>query len=370
VSGDEGSAICIAVAAAALASILPIMVGAVADGMGHGVERAGYVASANMAGSLVGSFTGALTKGKFPLGRTLRAALVALLALNLVTCLVEDYHALVSIRFIAGLADGAIISICFLLFGRAVHPGRVLAVYAAGQLLFGIAGLGVIPTMVDEWGWRTLFFLLALMLCPAFLLVGRATQAVARPIETGTTIMAMGPRASLALAAIVLLFTGLASVWAVLEQIGRRAGLSTPAIAAALSGSAAAGFAGSSLIALAAGRKASPWVVIILAPLLIGSIVILQGSPGPVFFVLACAMLNFGWAAGYPVQFDILSRSDKAGSLSTLTPVATGLGLTIGPAVGGALLASAGLDSLAVAASVLVAAGVVISFMAAWHPDR
>ena len=57
------AAVYIGVAAATLPAVLPVMVGVMTDQLGFGLERAGYVASANMGGVALGSvFRAGLTR--------------------------------------------------------------------------------------------------------------------------------------------------------------------------------------------------------------------------------------------------------------------------------------------------------------------
>lgn len=343
----EWALVVVALSIATLPSVMPVMVGVLADQLGMGVERAGYVVSVNMGGIFAGTLACAWLSRRASWNRLLVGGLLVMVLGNGLTLLSAGYPALLATRLLSGLGEGVAGAICYALMGRSLLPVRTVAVYVAGQGIVGALGMAALPPLVAGHGWQVFYIGVSLLALPALWLAPVAVRAQASADPTGPTHTAASRSFAAwgALAAIFGFFFGLAALWAFLQPIGASRGLSVVQVSSALSASAVAGFAGSVVAGLAAGRL-STWqgTAIGLAALLASVAGLLIGTPAT-FFAGAC-LLSFAWAFEYPYLFRCLASEDDSGGIAVLTPAATGGALTAGPAIGGFVLQNAGVASL------------------------
>jgi predicted MFS family arabinose efflux permease len=343
------AAIYLGVAAATLPSVLPVMVGVLTDQLAFGAVRAGYVASANMIGVALGSVICTVAARRWSWRSLIRAGAATMIGANLVTTLVAAFPQVATLRLISGLGEGIVGAICYAAMGRSRRPARALAFYIAGQGLVGAVGMGVIPTVVARAGWPWLFVLVSLVALPAFWL--------ARPIETLRTqpTEETAPNASAvtwlswyALAGIFIFALGMSAVWAFVERIGHSKGIDLAHLSGSLSAAAIANMAGSLLVGFAAHRLSAATGLTTGYSLVLAGLVALSSSGGWALFLGAIALIFFAWGFYIPFQFTLLARVDAVGQRTLLIPLVTGGGLTLGPAIGGLLIATGGTSAVCV----------------------
>jgi predicted MFS family arabinose efflux permease len=337
------AAIYLGVAAATLPSVLPVMVGVLTDKLGFGVVRAGYVASVNHVGILLGSVICAALVRWWSWQTLIRVGAATMIGTNLLTMLVSSFLPVATMRLWSGLGEGVVGSICYAAMGQSGQPARALGFYLAGQGLVGAVGMGLIPTVVDRMGWPWFFVLISILALPAFWLARSIETLRTRKLHTvGTSARAVPWLSWYALAGILIFFVGMSAVWTFTERIGHAKAIDLTHLSLALSASAIANVAGSLLVAFLAHRFSA------VAGLLSGLAIILAGLLALVFssswqlYVAAVSLFFFAWGFYYPFQFRLLSKVDVGGKITILTPLVTAGGFTLGPAIGGLLLAAGG----------------------------
>ena len=365
----EWSIVAVVLAVAALPAVMPVMVGALTRQFGFGVDLAGLAISANMAGILVGTLCAPLLIPRLPDRVILVGGLLIMAAGNGLTLATHTYGPLMATRLFSGWGEGLAAAIGYSLMGRSSLPSRMVANYAGGQALIGVVGMAALPLLTERFGAAAFYGPITLLALGSLLAVRPAIEAAPRPAasllqarERGT---AAGPVA--VLAGLFAHFTGMTVAWAFLQKIGADHGLTGPTVAYALSVSAAAGLAGSVVASLLACRLA------VLTSLAIGGALVLACAAGlvmaqPVMFVAAVCLLSFTWAAQYPFMFRRLAELDPPGRWVALTPVATASALSVGPAIGGALLQDGGVGWLDAAFLAFTLAG--LGFTAATYRRR
>ena len=337
------AAVYLGVAAATLPAVLPVTVGVLADALGFGVVRAGYVASANLGGVALGSVMCAAATRHWSWQKLINAGAATMIGTNLLTMLVASFLLMTLLRFGAGLGEGVIAAICYAAMSRTSQPARALAFYMAGQGLVGAVGMGVIPGIVAQAGWPWLFVLVSLVSLPAFWL--------ARPIETLRDGSSRGPRmrsraiswiSVLALACMLIYFIGMSAVWALTERIGHAKSIDLVHLSIALSGSAVANVTGSVLVGILAHRLSTVTGLAAGFVTTVIGLLLLAASHDWVTYLAGVSLFFFSWGVYFPFQFRLLAQVDAGGKMAVLIPLMTGGGFTVGPAIGGLLLASGG----------------------------
>jgi predicted MFS family arabinose efflux permease len=170
----------------------------------------------------------------------------------------------------------------------------------------------------------------------------------------------IGIPSTIMLSSIFLFFTGMGSIWAFMEPIGRRAGLDVGHIASALSASAIAQLAGSLLVSAIGDRLSAKTATTIGVIMIAVTATGLSVGGFPPFLIGVC-ILNFAWGFLFPFLFRSMVQIDRHGS-AALTPMATGAGLMVGPALGGVLMERLGTGVVATVFACLTIGGLLISF--------
>jgi predicted MFS family arabinose efflux permease len=361
-SREEWATIGIALAAATLPAVLPLMVGVLARQFGLGTEQAGYVISINMGAILAGSLSCILLAQRFGWSTLIWAGLAIMVLGNGLTMITTALPALIATRLISGWGEGVVGACCYALMGRARLPGRSIAVYTGGQAIIGAAGLGLLPSLMAAFGWHVFYVLVSLVAIPAAMLTGIATQGRERPppVEAPASPRRLPLPGLGVLLSIFIFFVGMAMVWAFMERMGVARQLSIAQLSAALSASSLAGLAGSFVAGAAADRIQRLMGLAIGILVVVASLALLL-SEGFWPYAIAIAGLSFAWAYQFPFLFRCLANTDSGGGVALMTPVATGGALTVGPAVGGFLLEHGGLAIVSGACLVLTASATAVA---------
>jgi predicted MFS family arabinose efflux permease len=341
------AAIYVGIAAATLPAVLPVMVGVMAEQLGFGLARAGYVASANMAGVAIGSIVGAVLTRRWSWATVIIVGVAIMISTNLLTMLGTTFPYVATMRLASGLGEGLIAGICYAAMGRSGQAARALAFYVAGQGLVGAVGLGIMATVIQRAGWPMLFVLVSLLALPAFWL--------ARPIGTLQTLVAPTPSAAdkrmswlgwSAVATLLAQFVGLSSIWAFLERLGNAKGIDATHLSIALSASAIANMVGSLAVGLLAHRVRGLQGIAVAFALFATSIAATFLSNDWLVYLIAGVLFMLSWAVYFPFQFGLLANFDRGGALAAIMPAVTGAGFTIGPALGGLFMAQGGTGAI------------------------
>lgn len=353
----EWCVVAVALVVASLPAVMPAMVAAMASQPGIGTEGAGYLVSVNMAGIFCGTLLCTLFHDRASAKRLIIAGLLVMMLGNLATIAVMSMPALLATRMLSGLGEGFAAGVCFSLLAGSARPASTFAYYTAGQAVVGAIGMGTLPWLVAAFDWRAFYVAMTVIAVPALFLAGIATRGISGRIERLPKGRISGSGWT-SLAIIFVYFTGMALVWAFLQRIGELNGLPLPVTSAALASSALAGLAGSLAVAFG-GERLSDRIASIIGIALVASSAagLFVGSTAAFFF--GAWALNFAWGFQYPFLFRMLARTD-AGKGAAVTPMATGTALSVGPALGGMILANVG-SGAACAAFLLMTLGALFA---------
>ncbi|MFT4085322.1 MAG: MFS transporter [Nocardioides sp.] len=326
------------------ASVLPAMAGA----LGVSEGRAGLAVAAT---ALAGAVTAPSIAVVFP--RTDRRTILIWLLLaatlsNLTVALAPSFAILLVGRLVLGVAIAGYWSFAF---GAGTHamPGRdhvVSTTLALGVTLATIVGVPLASVAADAVGWRAVFWAATVLSVLSAAAVARTLPAV--PVRPGAGLSALRRalshrRLMCGIALIVLIAFGNFAAYPYIR----------PAIAVVAPDQTGwlllAWGAGGVVGNLAAGRFASRLrIVAAAAPLLLAASLVLAASAETVP-VLVVAVVAWGLAFNaVPVTTQLWvtrAEPDRAESALSLQVTAFQVAITLGSAVGGALLDSRGLAS-------------------------
>lgn len=341
------AAIYLGIAAATLPAVLPVMVGVMTDQLGFGLERAGYVASANMGGVALGSVLGAGLTRRWSWATVIICGAAVMIGANGLTMLGSSFAYVAAMRFTSGLGEGLVAGICYAAMGRSGQAARALAFYVAGQGLVGAVGMGFIPSVVAQSSWQILFVLISILALPAFWLARPIAALDRRAVRSSTAgTSAMSWLGWSAIATLLAQFIGMSAIWAFLERLGHSKGLDTFHLSLALSASAIANMVGSLAVGLIAhrisGLQGIAVAFVLFALSIVGNLLWNEWQ----IYVLTGVLFMLAWSVYFPFQFGLLAGFDRRGTLAAIMPAVTGAGLTVGPALGGVLLARGGIGAI------------------------
>jgi predicted MFS family arabinose efflux permease len=354
--GPLWAAIYVGIAAATLPAVLPVMVGVMADQLGFGLERAGYVASANMGGIALGSVLGAALTRRWSWAAVIITGTVTMIGANGLTMIGTHFAYVTGMRFTAGLGEGLIAGICYAAMGRSGQAARALAFYVAGQGLVGAVGMGFMAAVIRHAGWQMLFVLVSTLAVPALWLARRIgslhdRHALVVPVAAVTAVPAVDAGAMTwlgwgAVGALLAQFIGLSSIWAFLERLGHLKGLDAFHLSLALSASAIANMVGSLLVGVLAHRVRGLYGIAVAFALFVASVLTAFLWDAWQVYLVAGVLFMLSWSVYFPFQFGLLADFDRGGALAAIMPAVTGVGFTVGPAVGGVLMARGGTGAI------------------------
>lgn len=339
-------------------TLAPALVGAFIDRLHIGVRDAGFITSAQLAGSAIGGVAVLLGPRRNSYGGRLRFALVGMAACDLVCASLTTARALVIWRLLSGTMAGVGFATANVVAGNLQQPARVYGAMVVGEMTFGIGGYVAMPMLLASIGVHGIFFVLgALALLTAVLAPRFAAQRVESTDGLGSPNARLRGRTAVLFGSLSCVYLANASIWAYLDRIGIAAGLSESAVSVALAISMFAGLAGG-LGATRAAMSSSTRLLIAMAVLVMaGSTALLfarssvalysmavAGFNGTIMFVLPCYMSAFAAAPGGERNV-------------TVAGIIIFLGLAIGPMIGSLLAGAGNYDALISGASLVFLLG-------------
>ena len=362
--GDPKGLLIAAVAASSAGLLgtntLPLIVGALIDGLGLEPARAGALGSAELGAVALASLALAPRMAQLSRRTLALAGVLGVTVGYLASSFAGGFGSLLAARLVAGLGAGAALAAVNATLAGSDDPD---ALYARLTVLGGLVAacvLAALPFALGPWGHRGGFAALA-----AFALV---CLPVTRrlPARAGGAAPSLAPLPNRGLAALALLGLLLEAslnnaLWSFSERIGLGAGTPPEAVGAVLGGATLAGLAGAGLAAALSTRlgRALPLVSGVAAA------TAARGAITQVETPVAFAALQVAWASAYlftlPYVLGTLAALDRQGRWSAAAIAAITIGSAIGPGVAGGVVESAGVEGLGLV--VVVGGSVVLALL-------
>jgi len=355
--------------ATVIAAILPVLVGAWQSGLRISADQAGYVAAAELFAQVMGTLLFLRMERLLAWRRCAVLGLVLMLAGNLGSAASDALPALLASRLVAGMGGGIVRALAMNCLARARNPGRAFALYASAQVLLAGSLTAAMPGILASVGLRVAFVVLASACALALLLVSRLPARPAPVAETGHGRL-FAPAALLCLVGLFLFFVGQAAVWTYLVPLGAALGISSRAVGATLTALNFAGLVGTLGAGMLAGRASALALVAALMGLTLSAVLVLFHAHEAMPFALAACLFYFCWCVSFPLQFALIAESDGSGRAAAAAPAVDGLGLACGAALGGALIARAGLPATGLLCAVAGVASIAAYVFARTIPVR
>ena len=336
----------VATVAEAMLLLLPVYVGALVDGLSLSDNQLGILASADLAGISLATFSAFFWIHRVDWRKACSIFFVLLLLANIGSLFTTEFFLLTSLRTAAGLAGGAAYALALAGICRTVREDRNAALMVCGQVIFGSVGAFLLPVVSSEWQLNAVYLYMVVWVACALLLVlfyfpenpGVAPSAAdnVRPSAANNT------QKLFAIAGTGFYFLTVGAVWAFLERIARDAGLDSEQVSWSL---------GMGYLISLLGSGAAAWLGMRLGtakPMLVSGVVQITmlflftrldqyQSAYSAFFAIN-AVFQFFWSYIIAYQIVVFSRIDRTGQFVAFYGTSMHLALAIGPFIGAMLV--------------------------------
>ncbi len=351
-------------------NIMPAIVDGLIQGLGFSNEAAGLVASINVYGASAGALAASFLVHRLSWKPTAVGLLVALIAVDLLSMMVDSVTGLTALRFVDGLIGGFLVGIGFSVIARTRNPDRVFGVLLVVQFGLGGIGLMILPQFVKTLGTPILFAALILVSLTTLLMLPFLDDYRVPPPHSVDQAPESppGPTVSLRLIAPTLLGIFLfqaanMGVAAYIIPLGEAAGLPRDFISPVLGMANWIGLLGSGLVIVLSHRtgRLSPLVGGLIVTF-IGLLAFLLSSHGSVY-ALANGITSITWSLVIPYLFGMCATFDRTGRFAVLGSFSSKIGLASGPLIAGYLTRNSDFSLLIwiAAAATLIATTAVIA---------
>lgn len=351
--------------------IIAGMLSEVADDLSVTVSQAGHLVSVYA----LAVVPGALILTPFLMKRTPKYALAVLLGFfiagNMLSAWSPSFGVMLCGRILAALAHGGYFGIGAVLAGSLVPEGRrasAVAALFAGLTIANVLGVPLGAFIGQQWGWRTVFWLIAVIgviaLVGVILLVP-VTHPEVSDLSIGQQFRVLAtPQVLISLLTTGLVFGGMFGVFTYIEPLLREVtGFSAGAVPWLLVLFGVGLFTGNILGGRAADR--SPDAAVLVLAILLPIVILVLGAVAswPVPTAIMLALLGaVGFATVPGLQARVMRHASGAETLASAANIAGfNVGNAVGVAIAGAAIdAGCGLRSPSITGAVLTLIGVVL----------
>jgi predicted MFS family arabinose efflux permease len=267
---------------------------------------------------------------------------------------------LISSRLLAGIGAGLVGAGATSVLSRVIDRERVIAIVTIISILDAAFWLAVLPYLVDTFGYRAPYISLLLVDLVAVPLLMRLPGLRSKPAKTCDASISSSTLSVLVVAAVFLTQLGQGAFWSMEGRYGSNAGFSSHAIGVVLSistlvllsGAAGAAWAGDRF-----GRFATLLVLLTanaLAIFLVGIVAT------PVVYIAANVLQSVTNLSSVIYQLGLSASLDRTGRTVAVATALVTLGNGIGPGLSASLSGIFGAPSVAVLATGLSGAALVL----------
>ncbi len=335
-----GSSIAAVVAGAQLVVTQPGYVQGLVEYAGRSQAQAGYILSAEMSAFALTTIAMTVIVGRIRSRLLIGAALLGLIAGNLLSILLLGSDAFVAGRILVGIASGVLVPLGFSAIALTSDPDRYFGVMIACVLIYGALVLGALPVVFAFGGFAALLVVFAAF--GALGLIGVRWFPEPAPPDQGAVGTPGDRRLTshgwAALGGMLAYFTAIGAFWAYAALMGKAAGLTDQEVATALSVSQLAGIAGTLVPMMLGTRFGRGWPLTVGIAAGIVPMAVFVGPFGAAVYLIMIAVYNFGWNVTHPYLLGTFASLDQSGRIVVYATAMQKIGLALGPALAAVLI--------------------------------
>lgn len=337
--GQLASALWIGSVGLLILGLQPVLLGALyTEGHVSGDELA-LVATAEMIAIAIGSAVVAMLLSAHNM-RWKSAALLLLLALaNLWTAYAVSAGLLISVRAVAGLAEGGLVAVATELIARSRRAERIGGYFVTMQTLAQCAlalllALYVIPAAGSVGGFIVLAVVCVASLAVAFVVPDDYAEL---PKEENLANVLTVPSLT-ALLSVFCYFMFFGAIWAFLEPLGAQYGIDGRTVGLIVSASLAVQVLGAMTATAFEARIDYRLAIVAIGVIAVASSAVLASGPGLTVFWAAALAMGFILLFIVPYQIRLAITADETRTAVLLVPAAQLFGLAMGPVAASLLI--------------------------------
>ena len=319
----------------------PILAQSLQGGLNLGPEQIGQIVSAEIFGGALASIAATLWIRSLNWRLAALAALLVVVAVNVVSSFQTNPGTLAALRFAAGFfGQGTAFAVAIGIINSSSNHDRNFAFSIAAQVSTGVLTLLVLPPLAQRFGVAGVLMPLAVLAAIVLPMLGWVPRQSTRdlPGASAETPRASNAPAIVALVCLLIWCTGLGGVWTFLLSIGEAGGLAATTAGQAIAISTTIGVSGALMASWLAGRGGRLLPVTVALAAQIAAITMLQGEFSFIRFAVTAAVFQTFWNFTGPYLMGAVAGSDASGRISVLIPAAQTGGFALGPFIAGQLM--------------------------------
>ncbi len=312
--------------------VQPGFVQGMVEYMGFSEKTAGDISSAEMWGIAITTVILTFYSHRFNWRHVFLGSLLIMVIGNIASLFADTPLLFGLWRFVAGFGAGGLVSLSFTVIGLTDKPDRNFGYLIMWVLIYGAAGLLVMPTAYQLVGVQGVIIFFALFPVSGIFLVRYLPVSGEEHVQIEEDAVNLPTNFKyIALLAMFFYFLGQGVIWAYLFLIGINGGGSEQEIANGLTVSQFLGVAGALTAAMLGSRlgRSIPLCIGILGTLI--PLFWLFGSMGALVYTIAVCIYNYSWNMTHPYLLAAMASFDQSGRVVTCAVAAQMLGLANGP---------------------------------------
>ena len=311
-------------------------------------QEAGYLISIEMTGFALITVVLIFVAQRINWRTFLGGAMAVMLLGNLASTVIDNLTFYSVIRFLVGLATGAIVSLGFTSIGLTAKADRNFGFAIMASMIYGAIVLSVIPILFRAAGMNGLLLIFAGLAGIGLLLLKHMPHSGEEhgEVEADAVDLSLSYKV-IAVIAMFCYFLAQGAVWAYLFLFGTQGGLTEQAVANGLTLSQFTGIAGAfAAVVVGARFTRLPPLAVGIATAVIPLLMFLYSPITAASYLIAVLIYNFGFNLSHPYLLATMAAFDRQGRVVIFAVSAQTIGLAVGPAVGALLINDSGYANL------------------------
>lgn len=323
------------------ANLSPVIVSGLARLDRFSPETAGYVFSANMAGTALGGLLAIFLVRKLPWRMTSVILLLLLMVFDFASALTSEPTHLYFLRSAHGLCGGLLIGVSLAVIARMLNPERTISLFIMLQLIVGGTLTLLLTPLIATEGPQVIWFsLMGLSALALLLLPFLGEYPMAAETHSSDGVPKRAPWRFIIPAMLALLFyqAGEMAAFAFVIEIGLSHALELSFISSVVAGSLWVGGPAALFVTWWATRSGRLRPLTVSLFMMAAAVSLLSLPIQPAYLA---ANLGFGifFSISFPYLMGVASELDNSGQMGAVAAFSGNLGLAIGPLVAGFLAA-------------------------------
>ena len=344
-------------------AVQPFFLGVMTETLMLAPDQVGLMASADILGVVLASFSGVWWAKRFSQRGLIRLASLSMVLGYLGLLFANTFEAVLSLRFLAGaLGHGIAFSLGTALLCRAPHPDRAIAISVVTQIGFSAILLLALPKALSTSDIRTIYLSLVAIVLVLLPLLTFANASFTHDTESGKR-NTVKPLLIWLLIALVCYQLGLSAIWAFIESIGREREISLEQMGFMLAVILPVSMVGSILASMLDVRLGRFTPVLLATVVGAMGLLILVNTTSVTALAAGFLLHQIAWNFGIAFVYGAIAEvSDQSGS-EILAPGSQSLGTALGPILAGILASSIKLEAVIWVSILGMIAGSLILFL-------